>query len=79
MLGWLHRRRGVPLDQLSLRSFFPDSSEASVANAFDFVEFLVKVGGGRPGCPGHGAGRPTTGAQVQVGEADQGRAASGGS
>lgn len=46
MLGWLHRRRGVPLDELSLRSFFPDSSEASVTNAFDFVEFLVKVGRG---------------------------------
>ncbi|GBF97947.1 hypothetical protein Rsub_10620 [Raphidocelis subcapitata] len=41
MLGWLHRRRGVPLETLSLRSLFPSSDEASVAAAFDFTEFLI--------------------------------------
>lgn len=46
MLGWLHRRRGVPLEDLSLRSMFPNSEEASVSAAFDFTEFLINVRGG---------------------------------
>ncbi|KAI8466409.1 MAG: hypothetical protein J3K34DRAFT_433844 [Monoraphidium minutum] len=41
MLGWLHRSRGVPLESLSLRSMFPSSEEASVAAAFDFIQFLA--------------------------------------
>ena len=43
MLGWLHRHRGVPLQELSLRAMFPSSEERSVASAFDFVEFLATV------------------------------------
>lgn len=45
MLGWLHRHRGVPLEDLSLRSMFPTSEERSVALAFDFVEFLANERG----------------------------------
>lgn len=45
MLGWLHRRRGVPLAELSLRCLLPSSEEQGVAVVFDFVEFLVQERG----------------------------------
>ena len=43
VLGWLHNKRGVALDELSLRSLYPDKEEASITATFDFLQFLVTV------------------------------------
>ena len=41
MLGWLHRVRGVPLEELSLMSLVPSNDRNGVAAAFDYVQWLV--------------------------------------
>lgn len=41
MLGWLHRVRGVPLEELSLRSLVPSNERGAVATTFDYAQWLV--------------------------------------
>lgn len=40
MLGWLHRERGVPLDQLSLSALLPSSGREGVSLVFDYLLWL---------------------------------------
>lgn len=71
MLGWMHRERGVPLDQLSLSALLPSSGREGISLVFDYIlwlhsernisvqtEGLVVRGGG--GDRGLGAGRRRT-------------------
>ncbi|KAI7842588.1 hypothetical protein COHA_003692 [Chlorella ohadii] len=40
MLGWLHRERGVALDQLSLTALLPSSGREGVSLVFDYLLWL---------------------------------------
>jgi len=40
MLGWLHRVRGMPIQDLSLRSLIPSSDRDGVFLAFEYVQWL---------------------------------------
>ena len=40
MLGWVHRERGVPLEELSFSSVLPSSARAGVSTVFDYVLWL---------------------------------------
>ena len=40
MLGWLHRERGVPLEQLSLSALLPSSGREGVSLVFDYLLWL---------------------------------------
>ncbi|PRW56953.1 saccharopine dehydrogenase isoform B [Chlorella sorokiniana] len=42
MLGWLHRERGVPLDQLSLSALLPSSGREGVSLVFDYLLWLSR-------------------------------------
>ena len=41
-LGWLHRHKAVPLDQLSLRRLVPGSEKAAARTAHDFAMWQVQ-------------------------------------
>ncbi len=45
ILGWLHNVRGVPLEQLCLRSAFPSAERLGVAPAFDYLQWLAEERG----------------------------------
>lgn len=42
-LGWLHRERGVPLDQLSFSQLLPSPGRDGVALVFDYVLWLANT------------------------------------
>ena len=45
MLGWLHRYRGVPADELSLRALLPSSGREGVSLVFDYLLWLQQERG----------------------------------
>jgi len=45
MLGWMHSVRGVPIDQLSLKSLIPSSERKAVGEAFDYCQWIITVRG----------------------------------
>jgi hypothetical protein len=45
MLGWMHTVRGVPLDQLSLKTLIPSTERKAVGLSFEYCQWMVNERG----------------------------------
>jgi hypothetical protein len=45
MLGWMHTVRGVPIDELSLKSLIPNTERKAVGLAFEYCQWMVNERG----------------------------------